>query len=99
MLRVGAPLGLTWSAGAPGAAALGLAVRVLSADVSGAGVEGAAAVGVALVLRRALAVGAAVPVAALGVDAAGARVQARVQGAPLDAVALVAGPAQNKLLI
>ena len=85
-------INLTWSAGAPCAAALGLAVRVLAADVAGARVEGAAAVGVALVLRRALAVGAAVPVAALGVYAAGAGVQARVQRAALDAVALVTGP-------
>ena len=84
---------LTWPAGAPGAAALRLAVGVLAADVAGARVEGAPAVRVALVLRRARAVGAAVAVVALGVDAARARVQARVQRAPVDAVALVAGPA------
>ena len=88
---------LTWPAGAPGAAALCLAVGVLAADVAGARVEGAPPVRVALVLRRARAVGAAVAVVALGVDAARARVQARVQRAPVDAVALVAGPATRNV--
>ena len=88
---------LTWPAGAPGAAALCLAVGVLAADVAGARVERAPAVRVALVLRRARAVGAPVAVVALSVDAARARVKARVQRAPVDAVALVAGPATRNV--